>query len=86
MNIAIIPARGGSKRIPKKNIRNFLGNDYKNILDVGCGTGYNLIRIISSDKEAHGIDISKTIIEKSKKKYPICMMISKLKSNHFSRH
>lgn len=24
-NIAIIPARGGSKRIPKKNIRNFLG-------------------------------------------------------------
>lgn len=25
MNIAIIPARGGSKRIPKKNIRNFLG-------------------------------------------------------------
>ena len=25
MKIAIIPARGGSKRIPKKNIRNFLG-------------------------------------------------------------
>jgi pseudaminic acid cytidylyltransferase len=25
MNIAIIPARGGSKRIPKKNIRPFLG-------------------------------------------------------------
>jgi N-acylneuraminate cytidylyltransferase len=24
-NIAIIPARGGSKRIPKKNIKNFLG-------------------------------------------------------------
>jgi len=24
-NIAIIPARGGSKRIPRKNIRNFLG-------------------------------------------------------------
>lgn len=24
-NIALIPARGGSKRIPKKNIRNFLG-------------------------------------------------------------
>ena len=23
--IAIIPARGGSKRIPKKNIKNFLG-------------------------------------------------------------
>ena len=25
MNIAIIPARGGSKRIPRKNIRNFHG-------------------------------------------------------------
>ena len=25
MNIAIIPARGGSKRIPRKNIRNFYG-------------------------------------------------------------
>ena len=25
MNIAIIPARGGSKRIPRKNIRSFLG-------------------------------------------------------------
>ena len=25
MNICIIPARGGSKRIPKKNIKNFLG-------------------------------------------------------------
>ncbi len=25
MNIAVIPARGGSKRIPKKNIKNFLG-------------------------------------------------------------
>ena len=26
MNIAIIPARGGSKRIPRKNIKNFCGN------------------------------------------------------------
>lgn len=25
MNIAIVPARGGSKRIPRKNIKNFLG-------------------------------------------------------------
>ena len=25
MNVAIIPARGGSKRIPKKNIKQFCG-------------------------------------------------------------
>ena len=25
MNIAIIPARGGSKRIPRKNIKEFCG-------------------------------------------------------------
>lgn len=25
-NIAIIPARGGSKRIPRKNIKPFMGN------------------------------------------------------------
>ncbi len=27
MNICIIPARGGSKRIPRKNIKNFLGKE-----------------------------------------------------------
>ena len=25
MNVAVIPARGGSKRIPRKNIRDFCG-------------------------------------------------------------
>jgi pseudaminic acid cytidylyltransferase len=25
MNLAVIPARGGSQRIPRKNIRNFRG-------------------------------------------------------------
>jgi len=25
MNVAIIPARGGSKRVPKKNVRPFCG-------------------------------------------------------------
>lgn len=41
MNIAIIPARGGSKRIPKKNIKNFLGKPIiayaiESALQAGC--------------------------------------------------
>jgi N-acylneuraminate cytidylyltransferase len=37
-NIAIIPARGGSKRIPRKNIRSFLG---KPILAYSIDTAFN---------------------------------------------
>ena len=41
MNIAVIPARGGSKRIPRKNIRDFCGKPMiahaiTNALDSGC--------------------------------------------------
>ena len=32
-NIAIIPARGGSKRIPKKNIKNFLDLQPGDVVD-----------------------------------------------------
>lgn len=38
MNIAIIPARGGSKRIPKKNIKNFCG---KPIIAYAISTAIN---------------------------------------------
>ena len=41
MNIAVIPARGGSKRIPRKNIRDFCGmpmiaHSITNALESGC--------------------------------------------------
>ena len=57
MNIALIPARGGSKRIPKKNIKPFLGNPIIghviNILkDSGC---FDRIIVSTDDEEIAGI-------------------------------
>lgn len=52
MNIAIIPARGGSKRIPRKNIKDFCGKpmiswSIQSVLDSGC---FDKI-IVSTDNE-----------------------------------
>ena len=53
MNIAIIPARGGSKRIPKKNIRDFFGKPIiaYSILaafDSGC---FDAVMVSTDDEE-----------------------------------
>lgn len=53
MNVAIIPARGGSKRIPKKNIEDFCGNpmifySIRAALDSGA---FDRV-IVSTDSEA----------------------------------
>lgn len=52
-NIAIIPARGGSKRIPKKNIKEFLGKpiiaySIQAALDSGL---FNEVMVSTDDKE-----------------------------------
>jgi len=53
MNVAVIPARGGSKRIPRKNIREFAG---KPIIaySIDCALGSGLFErvIVSTDDEA----------------------------------
>ncbi len=52
MNIAIIPARGGSKRIPKKNTRPFLGKPiigYSIEVALDCGLFDRVI--VSTDDE-----------------------------------
>ena len=53
MNIAIIPARGGSKRIPKKNIKNFCGYPIlkiviENVKSTNC---FNKIIVSTDDEE-----------------------------------
>lgn len=52
MNIAVIPARGGSKRIPRKNIRPFLGKPIiAYSIDAALETGLFDAVIVSTDDE-----------------------------------
>lgn len=52
MNIAVIPARGGSKRIPRKNIRSFCGKPIiAHSIDVALRSGLFSSVIVSTDDE-----------------------------------
>lgn len=52
MNVAIIPARGGSKRIPKKNIKDFLGKPMIAYpIEVAIESGLFDKIIVSTDSE-----------------------------------
>lgn len=51
-NIAIIPARGGSKRIPKKNIKNFLGKPIiQYAIELAKSSGIFDRIVVSTDSE-----------------------------------
>lgn len=53
MNIAVIPARGGSKRIPHKNIRKFCGKPIiAHSIETALGTGLFSSVIVSTDDHA----------------------------------
>ena len=56
-NIAIIPARGGSKRIPRKNIRNFLGKPIiAYSIEVAIKSGlFNEVMVSTDDEEIANI-------------------------------
>ncbi|MEX3011074.1 pseudaminic acid cytidylyltransferase [Hoeflea sp. TYP-13] len=52
MNIAVIPARGGSKRIPRKNVKQFLGRPIISwVLDAAHNCGCFDAVIVSTDDE-----------------------------------
>lgn len=52
MNIAVIPARGGSKRIPRKNIRPFCGKPIiAHSIETALATGLFSSVIVSTDDE-----------------------------------
>lgn len=60
MNLAIIPARGGSKRIPKKNIRDFLGKPiivYS--IEAALQSGlFSEVMVSTDDKEIEDVSIN----------------------------
>ena len=51
--LAIIPARGGSKRIPRKNIKNFAGQPIiKYSIDVAINSGcFDEVMVSTDDQE-----------------------------------
>ncbi len=52
MKIAVIPARGGSKRIPRKNVRPFAGRPLLcHPLEAALGSGMFEHVVVSSDDE-----------------------------------
>ena len=74
MNICIIPARGGSKRIPRKNIKNFCGQP---IISWSIGAALNCAsfgRVIVSTDDDEIAEISR--------KYGAEVAVSK-DQNHF---
>ena len=52
-NLAVIPARGGSKRIPRKNIRDFLGKPIiAYSIEVALESGlFDEVMVSTDDKE-----------------------------------
>lgn len=57
MNVAIIPARGGSKRIPRKNVRTFCGQPmigYAIEAALACDTIHRVV-VSTDDDEIHAI-------------------------------
>lgn len=57
MNLCVIPARGGSKRIPRKNIREFCGKpmiSYSIAAAIDCGL-FNKIIVSTDDEEIANI-------------------------------
>lgn len=55
--IAIIPARGGSKRIPRKNIKNFVGQPIiKYSIEAALGSGcFTEVMVSTDDQEIAGL-------------------------------
>lgn len=65
-------ARKGSLDVshPGMKILKRLCKESKNVLDMGCGEGTRLNYLIGKSKNGVGVDISRTAVEKAKKRYP----------------
>lgn len=60
MKVAVVPARGGSKRIPRKNIRSFLGRPIISwVLDELLASGvFDMVIVSTDDREIAEIAVS----------------------------
>ena len=47
-------------------------NNFSNVIELGCGLGHYTNSVKTFSKNAIGVDISETAIEKAKKNYPEC--------------
>lgn len=54
-----------NKRLRK--IKRCLGSDFNSIMEIGCGTGYHLMRLMKPEHKGMGIDISKKMLQIAKK-------------------
>jgi SAM-dependent methyltransferase len=59
-------------------------DDYKNVLEIGCGAGANIPFFISRGNNYYGVDGSKIIISRLKKKFPL--LKKKLLSCDFTKN
>ena len=86
MKVAIIPARGGSKRIPRKNIKNFSGRPmiaYSISAAQDCGL---FDRIIVSTDDEEIADIDQEILGEGKGDRGCQMRVSRRLRHHRKSH
>ena len=60
----------GYKKILNEIYNSILNKSYKNILDIGFGTGTLISKLYDNDRKIYGQDFSKTMIETSQAKMP----------------
>ena len=63
-------SKAGKIRFKKRSniLKNFIGNNHKQVLELGCGTGIFTKEIVKTNNKIIAIDISKDLLAKAKKK------------------
>lgn len=62
-NVSQLDSLGAPSNI-KKIMSSWFSDGQLKILDVGCGTGYNVINLVQGGFDAYGVDVSQSMIQK----------------------